>query len=80
MDTKLGKLMDHKISWLSVKGAEMWLSGTELPNNSFKPKPLRSGKGMAERACHAFACATQVGLTQVLGRLLRSAQRDTVAA
>jgi len=38
------------------------------PNNSFKPKPLRSGKGMADKACHAFASTTQFGLTQVLGR------------
>ena len=37
------------------------------PNNSFKPNPLRSGNGVAEKACHAVACTTQVGLTQVLG-------------
>jgi len=36
------------------------------PNNSFKPKLLRSGNGVAEKACHAVACATQFGLTQVL--------------
>jgi len=40
-----------------------------VPNNSFKPKPLRSGKGMAERACHAFASTTRFGLTQALGLL-----------
>ena len=37
------------------------------PNNSFKPKLLRSGNGVAEKACHAVPCATQFGLTQVLG-------------
>jgi len=36
------------------------------PNNSFKPKLLRSGNGVAEKACHAVPCATQFGLTQVL--------------
>ena len=36
-------------------------------NNSFKPNLLRYGKNVAEKACHAFASATQVGLTQVLG-------------
>jgi len=40
------------------------------PNNSFKPKLLRSGNGVAEKACHAVACATQFGLTQVLGLLM----------
>jgi hypothetical protein len=38
-----------------------------VPNNSFKPKLLRSGNGVAEKACHAVACATQFGLTQALG-------------
>ena len=37
------------------------------PNNSFKPKLLRSGNGVAEKACHAVTCATQFGLTQALG-------------
>ena len=37
------------------------------PNNSFKPKPLRYGKGMAGKACHAFASTTRFGLTQALG-------------
>jgi hypothetical protein len=37
------------------------------PNNSFKPKLLRSGNGAAEEACHAVTCATQFGLTLVLG-------------
>jgi hypothetical protein len=36
-------------------------------NNSFKPKLLRSGNGVAEEACHAVTCATQFGLTLVLG-------------
>ena len=37
------------------------------PNNSFKPNLLRYIKYMAEKACHVFASATQVGLTQALG-------------
>jgi hypothetical protein len=37
------------------------------PNNSFKPKPLRSGKNMAEKACHVFTSTTRFGLTQALG-------------
>ena len=37
-----------------------------LANNSFKPNLLRYIKHMAEKACHVFASATQVGLTQVL--------------
>ena len=36
-------------------------------NKSFKPNLLRSGKSVAEEACHAFASTTQVGLTQALG-------------
>ena len=36
------------------------------PNNSFKPNLLRSGNGVAEKACHAVTCTTQVGLTQAL--------------
>ena len=36
-------------------------------NNSFKPNLLRSSKSVAEKACHAFASTTQVGLIQVLG-------------
>ena len=39
------------------------------PNNSFKPKPLRYGKGMAGKACHAFASTTRFGLTQALGAM-----------
>ena len=39
------------------------------PNNAFKPNLLRSTKHMAEKACHVFGSATQVGLTQVLGCL-----------
>lgn len=37
------------------------------PNNSFKPNLLRYSKSVAEKACHAFASITQVGLTQALG-------------
>ena len=40
--------------------------GSEPPNNSFKPNLLRYGKSVAEKACHAFASTTQVGLTQQL--------------
>ena len=36
------------------------------PNSSFKPKLLRSSNGVAMKACHAVACATQFGLTRVL--------------
>ena len=42
------------------------------PNNSFKPTPLRYGKSMAGKACHAFASTTRRGLTQALGRAERS--------
>ena len=37
------------------------------PNSSFKPKLLRSGNGVAKKACHAVACAAQFGLIRVLG-------------
>ena len=37
------------------------------PNSSFKPNLLRYSKSVAEKACHAFASTTQVGLTQALG-------------
>ena len=40
-------------------------------NNSFKPNLLRYGKSVAEKACHAFASTTQVGLTQALGTLTK---------
>jgi hypothetical protein len=40
-------------------------------NKSFKPNPLRSGIGVAEKACHAATCAAQVGLTQALGKLVQ---------
>ncbi len=41
---------------------------TRLPsNNSFKPNLLRYSKSVAEKACHAFASTTQVGLIQALG-------------
>jgi hypothetical protein len=36
------------------------------PNNSFKPNLLRYSNGVAEKACHAVASTTQVGLTQAL--------------
>ncbi len=39
------------------------------PNKSFKPNLLRYSKSVAEKACHAFASTTQVGLTQVLGSM-----------
>ena len=51
------------------------------PNNSFKPKLLRSGNGVAKKACHAATCATQFGLTQALGRSragLPLLQRDSI--
>ena len=44
------------------------------PNNSFKPNLLRYTKHMAEKACHVFGSTTQVGLTQVLGRMELEAQ------
>ena len=51
------------------------------PNNSFKPKPLRYGKLMAEKACHDFASTTQFGLTQVLaGIRLAPQMRDLLSA
>ena len=34
-----------------------------LPNKAFKPNLLRYSKSVAEKACHAFASTTQVGLT-----------------
>ncbi len=42
------------------------LIGYTQPNNSFKPNLLRYSKSVAEKASHAFASSTQVGLTQVL--------------
>jgi hypothetical protein len=41
------------------------------PNNSFKPNLLRYSKSVAEKACHAFASTTQVGLTQTLAVMER---------
>ena len=42
--------------------------GTKLlPNNSFKPKPLRYAKHMADIACHVFRSTTRLGLTLALG-------------
>ena len=40
-------------------------------NNSFKPNLLRYTKHMAEKACHVFGSATQVGLTQALGLAMK---------
>jgi hypothetical protein len=42
--------------------------GQLRPNRSFKPNPLRSGIGVAGKACHAASCAAQVGLTQALDK------------
>ena len=47
-----------------------------MANNSFKPKLLRSGNGVAEKACHAVPCATQFGLTQALGLLKHRFQAE----
>ena len=55
----------------------MWRSGAELPNNAFKPKPLRSTKHRAEKACPMFGSTTQFGLTQALGRCGASDRVDT---
>ena len=38
-----------------------------MPNNAFKPKPLRSTNLMADKACHVVGSTTQLGLTWVLG-------------
>ena len=46
------------------------------PNNSFKPNLLRYTKHMAEKACHVFGSATQVGLTQALGLMVDSNSRS----
>ena len=46
------------------------------PNNSFKPNLLRYSKSVAEKACHAFASTTQVGLTQALGSRSIEALKD----
>ena len=51
---------------------------SRMSNNSFKPKPLRSSKGMAERACHAFASTTRFGLTQALDRARRRVRATSV--
>ena len=47
--------------------AQLQFTAKAPPNNSFKPNLLRSGNSVAERACHAVASTTQVGLTQALG-------------
>ena len=46
------------------------------PNNSFKPNLFRYGKSVAEKACHAFASTTQVGLTQALEPMARYSFSD----
>ena len=51
---------------LTIRRGWQLLTKELLPNNSFKPKLLRSGNGVAEKACHAVTCATQFGLTQAL--------------
>ena len=48
--------------------ARAMLLSSSRANNSFKPKPLRYTKGMAEKACHAFGSTTRFGLTQALAR------------
>ena len=40
----------------------------QRPNNSFKPNLLRYTNNVAGKACHVVGYATQVGLTQALGR------------
>ncbi|MGY1426513.1 hypothetical protein [Lysobacter sp. A289] len=44
-------------------------SSRARPNNSFKPNLLRYTNNMAGKACHVVGYATQVGLTQALGRM-----------
>ena len=41
-------------------------------NNSFKPNLLRYTNNVAGKACHVVGFATQVGLTQALGRSTES--------
>ena len=50
------------------------------PNNSFKPNLLRSGKNMAEKACHVFTSTTQVGLIQALGDMGQRSARAILCA
>lgn len=47
-------------------------SGHSLPNNSFKPTPLRYANHMAGTACHVLRSTTRRGLTQALGRMTKS--------
>ena len=57
---------------LRAQAAALHFHGPGLrPNNSFKPKPLRYSKSVAEKACHAFASTTRFGLTQALGSACR---------
>jgi hypothetical protein len=46
------------------------------PNNSFKPKPHRSGKTVAEKACHGITSTTRFGLTQALGHTEHSTHAE----
>ena len=57
------RLLAYKSCWSTIGTIHRWVA----PNNSFKPKPLRYTKGMAEKACHAFGSTTRFGLTQALG-------------
>ena len=34
-----------------------------MPNNAFKPNPLRYANHMAEKACHVVSSTARVGLT-----------------
>ena len=38
-----------------------------MPNNAFKPKPLRYANHMAGGACHVLRSTARLGLTQALG-------------
>ena len=51
----------------SIKIDKRLMGTSLLSNDAFKPKPLRSTKHMADKACHVFGSTTQFGLTQVLG-------------
>ena len=52
-------LASYAISGIVIR----YRHGRENPNNAFKPKPLRSTKHMAGKACHVFGSTTQFGLT-----------------
>src|SRR5690606_20673103 len=56
------------ISYPSQTGKFLQMTCTRVaPNNAFKPKPLRSAKHMAGKACHVLRSTTRLGLTWVLG-------------